>query len=93
MRQASYKKWTTLVGGLIIHFSLGSYYTFGNFSPYLTSYLREIKGSDVRYSSSNWILTSLSMSISVASVLIGFFCSRFRPKLILVIFIGCMVMT
>ena len=37
-----HKKWTTLIGGLIIEFSLGSYYTFGNFSPYLTLYLRGI---------------------------------------------------
>ena len=88
----NYKKWSTLLGGVIIHLSLGSFYTFGNFSPYLTSYLREMTGSNVRYSTSNWILTSLSVSLSLSSALTGFFCSKFRPKLTRLIFLGCVLM-
>jgi len=88
-----YKKWSTLIGGILIHLSLGSFYTFGNLSPYLTSYLREITGSSVRYSNSNWIYSSVSICISISSVLTGLFISRFRPKLKLVIFIGCICMS
>lgn len=88
-----YKKWTTLLGGVLIHLTLGTYFTFGNFSPYLTSYLREMAGSSVRYSTSNWILTGTSLCLAISSVLIGFFCSKYRPKLILVIFVGCLIMS
>ena len=77
----------------LIHLSIGLYYTFGNFSPYLTSYLREVTGSNLRYSTSNWILTTLSISISISSVLVGQFCSKYRPKIVLVILTGCLVMT
>ena len=86
------KKWSTLFGGVLIHLSLGSFYTFGNLSPYLTSYLREMSGSSCRYSNSNWIFSSLSISMAISSVLTGLFVSRFRPSLKLVIFIGCIVM-
>ena len=74
------QKWSTLLGGFLIHVSLGSFYTFGNMSsyifiyiyisaefyrkmlififfafiqllgPYLTSYLREYVGINIRYS-------------------------------------------
>lgn len=87
----NYKKWSTLLGGILIHLTLGSFFTFGNFSPYLTSYLREIAGSNVRYSTSNWILTSLSVAMSISSVGVGLFCSKYRPKLVLVIYIGCVI--
>ena len=72
--QRNYKKWSTLAGGFIIHLTLGTYFTFGNLSPYLTSYLREITGSSVRYSTSNWILTGTSLALSISSLIIGLFC-------------------
>lgn len=90
--QDKYKKWSTLIGGILIHLSLGSFYTFGNLSPYMTSYLREIVGSKVRYSDSNWIFSTLSIAMSISSVLVGLFISRFRPSIKLIIFIGCIVM-
>ena len=87
-----YKKWSTLIGGVLIHLSLGSFETFGNFTPYLTSYLREITGSSCRYSNSIWIFSSVSIAMITSAVVTGLFVSRFRPNLKLVIFIGCLFM-
>ena len=81
--QDKYKKWSTLIGGVIIHLTLGTYFTFGNLSPYLTSYLREMAGSSVRYSTSNWILTGTSLALSISSLTMGLLCSKYRPKLVL----------
>lgn len=88
------KKWSTLIGGILIHVSLGSlYYTFGNLTPYLTSFLREVTGSSARYSTSIWIFAVMSITMSIVSVLAGLFISKFRPSLKLMIFIGCIIMS
>jgi MFS family permease len=87
-----YKKWSTLIGGILVHLSLGSFDTFGNLSPYLTSYLREMTGSSVRYSNSNWILSTVSISMAISTVLTSLIVSRFKPGLKKVILIGCIIM-
>lgn len=86
-----YKKWTTLLGGILIHVSLGSINTFPILSPYLTSYLREITGSNVRYSTSGWISTATSLTLTVTSFFTGMFITKYRPNLKAVIFIGCII--
>lgn len=88
-----YKKWSTLIGGIIVHLSLGSLDTFGNLTPYLTSYLREIAGSSVRYSNSNWILSTVSIAMAISTVLTGLFITRFKPKLKILIVIGSFIMS
>ncbi|XP_070557984.1 apicoplast pyruvate carrier 1-like isoform X2 [Ptychodera flava] len=56
------KKWrgmVAVVGGILIHLTLGTFYTFGNLSPYLTSYIRErSKPSDLTYEMATWIFAS-----------------------------------
>lgn len=37
-----YKKWLALLGSLLINLANGFYFTFGNMSPYIISYLREM---------------------------------------------------
>ena len=86
------KKWLTLFGGLLIHLSLGSFYTFGNMSPYITSYLREYDGFSLRYSDSIWIYTSMTICLSLSTVLSGLFVSEFKLNVKLSIFIGCSLM-
>ncbi len=90
MSKINYKKWSTLIGGGLIHFTFGAF-TFGNFSPYLTSYLREITGSDIRYATSNWIQTSSLVALSITSVLTGLFISRFHPSHVLLLFFGLVI--
>lgn len=88
-----YKKWFTLLGGVMIHLSLGNIYTFGNMSPYLTSYLREMTGSNVRYAQTVWILTVLSLCLSFSSMLCGILVSNFKINTKLIVFCGCMLMS
>lgn len=92
MNFTCYKKWTTLIGGILIHLSLGSFYTFGNFTPYLTSYLREITGVDTTYTNTNWIYSTIAISMALSSVFVGLFISKFRPNLKITILIGCLIM-
>ncbi|CAF0937021.1 unnamed protein product [Brachionus calyciflorus] len=87
-----YKKWTTLMGGFLIHLSLGSYYTFGNISQYLTSYLREYDFLDVRYSKSTLILTAWGLSFSISSIISGLLNSTLKINLKITILIGCIIM-
>ncbi|XP_046546801.1 uncharacterized protein LOC124256876 [Haliotis rubra] len=49
----------TIIGSICIVFSMGNGYTFGNFNPYITSYLRNRSAStDVAYADSVWISTA-----------------------------------
>lgn len=88
-----YKKWSTLVGGVLIHLALGSYYSFGNMSPYITSYLREYDGIDIRYSKSVWISTAFHLSMAAGTSLSGFLNSVFKLNVKYTIFFGCFLMT
>ena len=86
-----YKKWFTLLGGVLIHLSLGSIYTFGNFSPYLTSYLREYTGSNARYAQTVWILTVLGLGMCASTVVGGILNVKFKIRFKILIFIGCLM--
>lgn len=88
-----YKKWATVIGGFLIHFSLGSYYSFGNLSPYMISYLREYVGVDIRYSKSIWISTLFNLAFSAGTLFSGFMNSKYKHSLKLTIFLGCLIMT
>lgn len=87
-----YKKWMTLIGGVLVQLTLGYYYTFGNINPYFTSYLRAFVDKDIRYSNSIWINSTMAIMQSVASALGGYVIMRFKIKLKLATFIGCLIM-
>ncbi|XP_033118248.1 uncharacterized MFS-type transporter YhjX-like [Anneissia japonica] len=45
-----WRGWLALVGGVLVHLTIGTIYTFGNMSPYITSYIRERSyPHDLRY--------------------------------------------
>ncbi|CAF1125637.1 unnamed protein product, partial [Brachionus calyciflorus] len=88
-----YKKWSTLLGGVLIHLALGSFYTFGNMSPYITSYLREYDEIDVRFSKSVWISTSYSLFMAAGALLSGLLNSVFKINVKFTIFFGCLMMS
>lgn len=85
----NFKKFSTLLAGMLIHFGLGAINTFPIISTYITSYLREIALSDVRYSTSGWISTSNTIVLALTTCLTGFMVSKYRPSLKLTAFIGC----
>ena len=86
-----YKKWCTLMGAVLIHFSLGTFYTLGNLLPYMISYLRENTGSGVRYSESVWVETIFSSVQALMSVAAGLFYSKYKIKMKHVLLIGCLL--
>ena len=88
-----YKKILTLLGGVLVQFTLGYYYTFGNLNPYLTSYLRELISDHVRYSNSIWINSTMAIAQSISSALGGVLVLKLRLSLKLTTFIGCVIMS
>ena len=72
---------------------MGSFYTFGNMSQYLISYIREYDGIDIRYNRAVWMFTSIAVSYSVGSILGGLLNVVFRIRIKLLVLIGCLLMS
>jgi hypothetical protein len=85
-----YKKWSTLIGGVLIHLPLGAYYTFGNMNPYVASYLREYDGLDIRYSDVIWILSISSLTTSLTAIFVNFIRSKLKLSLKIIALLGCL---
>ena len=73
-----YKKWLTLLGGFMIFFANGAFYSMGNLTPYMISYLREKLNSTVRYSDTKWYVILLTLSVCVSLVIIGQMVNTFK---------------
>ena len=55
---SNYKGICSLIGGFLIHLTLGTFYTIGNMNTYMTSYLRDPhhgNHTEVTYSDAIWI--------------------------------------
>lgn len=50
--------WIVVFAGVFLHFTLGSLYSFGNLSLYLTSYIRAHIDDTYRYSDASWIFAA-----------------------------------
>ncbi len=84
-----YKKWLTLLGGFMIFFANGAFYSMGNLTPYMISYLREKLNANVRYSDSKWFTLVLTLSGSFTTLIIGLLVYNLkRIPLSVYIFIG-----
>ena len=55
------RKYLTLFGSMLIEMSLYVFFTYGNMSPYVISYLREKTGSSVRYTDMIFLDTTYSL--------------------------------
>jgi fumarate reductase subunit C len=87
-----YKKWSTLIGGVLIHLPLGAFYTFGNMCPYVASYLREYDGFDtIRYSDIVWILSVTSLATSISAIFVNFLQNKLKLSLKIIALIGCLL--
>ncbi|RNA25051.1 oxalate:formate antiporter-like isoform X1 [Brachionus plicatilis] len=83
-----FHKWTTLLGGFLIQLSIGSFLTFGNMVPYITSYLRESVHINIRYSNSVWIATAYNFAFSISILLSGLITSYLKLNTKLSILLG-----
>ena len=87
-----YQGWMTLLGGFLIHMTLGSCYTFGNLTSYSTSYMRSNDNKNLTYSKTIFVLTVQSLAISLSATVSGVLITKFKLKLKTVILIGILVM-
>ncbi|XP_067669939.1 uncharacterized MFS-type transporter YhjX-like [Haliotis asinina] len=71
-----WKKYLVVLGGLMVHLTLGTVYSFGNLTPYLTSYMRNNTSDvDYGYGDSVWIYACCLMGQG-AAIFIGGIISR-----------------
>eukprot|EP00117_Sycon_ciliatum_P049635 scpid67080/ scgid35148/ Oxalate:formate antiporter; Oxalate:formate antiport protein; Oxalate:formate exchange protein len=76
------KAWVAVFGGILIHLSIGSYFTFGNMNPYITSYIRVYgEQTNLTYGTSVWIYTALIIGLAVAKVFGGYLGRRIGCRL------------
>ncbi|OWF45029.1 MFS-type transporter YhjX [Mizuhopecten yessoensis] len=63
--------YVVIIGGILVHLTLGTVYTFGNMTPYMTSYMRKKNVSaELTYADSLWVMAVAAMGQG-ASVFIG----------------------
>ena len=81
-----FRKWLVLLGSILLQISLGSMFAFGNFSPYLASYLTVFDYSSSNQSDDddafsttykyylsqcNWIFASCYIAFTISSIMGG----------------------
>lgn len=88
-------KWRGYVitlGGMMVHMTLGSMYTFGNLSPYLTSFLKyRTDDSDIRNVDSIWIYALTVIGQGCGMLHGGFLERKLGPRIATLI--GCWTMS
>eukprot|EP00731_Ephydatia_muelleri_P022642 Em0015g225a len=71
-----------LLGGFIIHFSLGTIYTYGNLSPYITSYIRnQSSPHDLQIGTTSLVYASAVVFQGVSMFLGGWLDHKIGPRL------------
>ncbi|XP_022338088.2 apicoplast pyruvate carrier 1-like isoform X1 [Crassostrea virginica] len=78
------RKWrgyTVVLGGVLIHLTLGTIYTFGNMTPYMTSYMKKHKVDEsLNYAESTWISSIAAMGQGMSMFLGGILYRALGPK-------------
>ncbi|XP_077987972.1 apicoplast pyruvate carrier 1-like [Glandiceps talaboti] len=70
-----------IAGGIMIHLSLGTHYTFGNLSPYMVSYMRSrSKPADLSYEEAMWIYAAAQACHGFAMYVGGFIDRKVGPR-------------
>lgn len=71
----------TIVGGFLVHFIIGVLYTWGNMSPYVVSYMREIAGrTDCESRHFTWVLSFIFSAQAVTMVAAGLLMPYLGPR-------------
>ena len=74
--------WQVVLGGILLHLTLGTLYSFGNIQTYLVSYLRAHADDshDFRYGDSTWIFTLATTGQAIAMFFGGKLEQRIGPR-------------
>lgn len=76
-------------GGVLIHLTLGTFYTFGNMNTYMTSYIKAKVDESVSYSQSLWINAVMILGQGLLMPLGGVLEHRYGARI--TCFIGCTI--
>eukprot|EP00108_Taenia_solium_P011704 TsM_000498800 transcript=TsM_000498800 gene=TsM_000498800 len=79
----------SVIGGILIHFSYGHFYTIGNLAPYMMSYLKKRVDPSLDVGSAVWI-SAIALAMQGISMPLG---GAILPKIgyRAVVIIGCMI--
>lgn len=81
-RRSQWRGYTVIAGGILIHLTLGTIYTFGNMTSYITSYFRAKNiEPDLTYADSTWILSLAAMGQGGAMFFGGLLVKKLGPRL------------
>ncbi|XP_018011834.1 uncharacterized MFS-type transporter YhjX [Hyalella azteca] len=76
-----WRAWGAVLGGVLIHLTLGNLYSFGNLTTYMTSYLHEEVSRDVTYSDVVWVMALTLMAQGLFMPIGGILEARLGPRL------------
>ncbi|KAH9515447.1 hypothetical protein Btru_014469 [Bulinus truncatus] len=80
-----------VAGGILIHLSLGTIYTFGNLNPYITSYMRSYgSASSLTYTQCTWVFALAGMGQGASMAFGGLIEKKIGPKLTALLGSWCM---
>ncbi|XP_071530432.1 apicoplast pyruvate carrier 1-like [Panulirus ornatus] len=80
-----------VIGGILIHLTLGNLYSFGNMMTYMASYMHERVDSNISYGNFIWVNSITTAAQGLFMVFGGLMERRFGPKL--TCFIGCSLLS
>ncbi|XP_035680847.1 oxalate:formate antiporter-like isoform X1 [Branchiostoma floridae] len=76
-----YRGWIAVLGGVLVHLTLGTIYTSANMNPYLTSYIRERSSpSDLTYKVSVWLFSLQIAGLGLSMFVGGYISRRIGPR-------------
>ncbi|XP_071085864.1 apicoplast pyruvate carrier 1-like [Haliotis cracherodii] len=85
------KAYLAVFGGMFVHLTLGTFYTFGNLTPYVTSYLRNSTSEhDMDYSDSVWIFATAAVGQGLSMFLGGIISRRLGLRITVLLGAGLM---
>ncbi|KAK4307643.1 hypothetical protein Pmani_020600 [Petrolisthes manimaculis] len=87
----SYGGYCAVLGGVLIHLTLGNLYSFGNMLTYIASYMHQRVSNSVTYSNTVWVNSITTAAQGLFMVLGGFLERAVGPRI--TCFIGCSLMS
>ncbi|KAL3848576.1 hypothetical protein ACJMK2_019426 [Sinanodonta woodiana] len=89
-RKFRWRAVVVILGGILIHLTLGTFYTFGNFSPYIISYLRYRSGEkDLKNVDSLWVQNVGKVTQCIGMVVGGLIFKKFGVRIAAAV--GCTI--
>ncbi|KAG1683636.1 Oxalate:formate antiporter [Nymphon striatum] len=90
MVETSYKPVLTICGSFLIMTTLGSLYSWGNMTTYVTSYMRVHLAPDITYEDTVWVLSAGALGLPVFMTASGYCVQCCGLKITL--FLSCLLM-